>query len=163
MASHLHKESKENLNLVRPSINEDVGYVSAHLRREDVEEVEAAGYTPLDALVHGYECSDQCLTIIDPKTGDPGGMLGVVPAKDRLLGRIWMLGTKTIERNTTTFLRQSKPMLEHLYGEHEALFNYTFEKNHLHHRWLRWLGFHFINRVELTPGNHFYEFIRLRG
>ena len=62
-----------------------------------------------------------------------------------------------------SFLRHSRPLLTQLFADYDALYNYTYERNTVHHNWLRWLGFVFLRRVELTPNNFFYEFVKVRN
>lgn len=140
--------------MIRPSVIEDVEYLSQNLRPEDVEECLASGVTPLDALRHGFACSTPCLTGVTP---DPAAMFGVAPG-----GLVWLLGTPAIEKHSVAFLRRSHAALEVLHADNDLLWNYTFAKNTLHHRWLKWLGFKFLRKVELQ-GNQFYEFARLKG
>lgn len=153
------------MNLVRPSTIEDVEFTFLNMRQEDVDECLAAKVEPLDALLFGLKFGDVCYTLLDPKTGNPGAMLGVCPSGDPSFGKIWLLGTHAIESNSVTFLRNSKPTLRRLFDEggYAALGNYTHADNHLHHRWLKWLGFKFLRKVELRPQNYFYEFIKLGG
>ncbi|MCW2286634.1 hypothetical protein M2323_004520 [Rhodoblastus acidophilus] len=65
--------------------------------------------------------------------------------------------------HTKTLIHDAKQLLVQLYDDYDCLGNWTHVDNVVHHRWLKWLGFKFINKVELTPGNHFYEFARLKG
>lgn len=151
-------------SFVRPSTEADVEYLSEHMRKEDVEEVVAGGFSPLLALRYGLDNSRPCLTGIDPTTGHPGLMAGSTPCSTfDGFGRVWLLGTPAIEENTITFLRHSKHLLGVLFADYTALYNYTYERNVVHHNWLRWLGFSFLRRVELTPNNHFYEFVKVRN
>lgn len=152
------------MNLIRPSTIEDVEYTFLHMRQEDVNECLAGKVEPLDALLFGLNQGKVCYTLIDPKTGNPAGMVGVCDSMHDL-GYIWLLGTDAIERNSVAFLRNSKPTLGRLFDEtgYKALGNFTHAKNELHHRWLKWLGFTFLRKVELTPNNHFYEFVKLGG
>lgn len=153
------------MELVRPSTMEDVEYLSKNLRVEDVEEVEAIGQTPFDALALGYRHSTICLTLVDPKTGLPAGMVGVAPSPQISdMGIIWLLGTPAIEQNTTAFLRGSKKVMQDIFKQvpYKAYYNYTHANNLVHHRWLKWLGFVFLRKVMF--GNHpFYEVIKLKG
>lgn len=143
----------------RLSIYEDIEPIASNMREADVKEVLAAtGDSPFTALFNGLMRSDPCYTLIDAK-GNPGAMLGIVPETDRY-GLIWLLGTDAIAKNTYPFLKYSRPFLERLWEESgkELLYNYTHVDNTLHHRWLKWLGFTFLNRF-----GPFYEFAKLRG
>lgn len=153
------------MKYIRPSVQEDVDFLSNNLREEDVEEVLAGNNTPLNALSHGFEKSSPCYTLID-RQSTPLGMLGVVGGTYANSGIIWLLGTKGIEDNSVAFLRNSKPVLDDLFYRTGCTFfyNYTYAKNELHHRWLRWLGFTFLRTVTMpSTGKEFIEFVKLRG
>jgi hypothetical protein len=46
----------------------------------------------------------------------------------------------------------------------DAFYNYTYSRNTVHHKWLKWSGFTFLRKVTLPPLNkEFYEFVILRG
>lgn len=143
-----------------------VEYVAAHMRDMDKEEVGAIGLSPLHALTKSYEESTTVYTLVEPdKT--PCAIVGISPSvygKD--WGSIWMLGTKGIERHPMTFLRHSEPVLDALFKESgcTVLYNYVYGKNELHQKWLQWLGFRFLRKVELPPFNkEFIEFAKIRG
>jgi hypothetical protein len=140
----------------------DVPYLVEHLRPQDHAECEAGGTSALAALTFGLVASRPCLTLLTPDTGAPAAMLGVTSSHYDIAGKIWLLGTPAIERFPKTFLRNSREALAMLYGDYSLLYNYTDCRNGVHHRWLKWLGFKFLRRVELTPDNYFYEFVRPR-
>ena len=54
------------------------------------------------------------------------------------------------------FLRESRTWLERIGSQYELLTNVVHEDNHLHHKWLRFLGFTFIRREK-----PFIEFARI--
>jgi hypothetical protein len=148
------------LKHIRPSDWSDVWFLAGHLRSEDVEECAAHGQTALDALAIGLEKSHVCYTLLDPY-GEAMGMAGVTPQ-----GLVWLLGTPRIEKHPIYFLRHCRAVLERIYEESgcELLYNYTYCKNNLHHKWLKWMGFSFLRKVTLGPnGERFYEFARLRS
>lgn len=153
------------MKYIRPSVQEDVEFLSSRLREEDVEEVTASANTPFNALSHGLAVSKPCYTLID-REHTPVGMLGVCEGTYRNSGIIWLLGTKGIETNSISFLRHSKPVLGSLFvgTGYDFVYNYTYVKNELHHRWLRWLGFTFLRTITLpSTGKEFIEFVKLRG
>lgn len=137
--------------------------IAQAMRPEDVMEVAAFGHDPMGALIQGYGLSVTSYTLLDP-TGEPIAMAGVTPTDDENLGAVWLLGTPGIEQYGFRFLRYSKEFLQHLYDEsgYECLFNYTHKDNVVHHRWLKWLGFSFIRRVNIGNSG-FIEFARLKG
>jgi|HigsolmetaAR202D_1030399.scaffolds.fasta_scaffold14958_2 Protein of unknown function (DUF2833). len=148
----------------RPSRLEDVHRMAPRLRREDLEELQASGCESAhEALLDGLMSPDGCTTVVTGD-GEPALMFGTVPHPlDDMVGCIWMLGTDEIEKNRVQFLRRSKEFIDRFHDKYPVLMNYTYYRNTVHHRWLRWCGFMFINKVS-TPGGHdFYEFVRVRN
>lgn len=148
----------------RPPTREDCELIAANMRLEDIMECACLWHTPLDALLLGFEHSDVCYTLVDPE-GEPVAMLGVVASPTyENFGSIWLLGTPGIEKFSYRFLRHSKKVLNEFYDEtgYDAMYNYTHKDNVVHHKWLQWLGFTFLRRVNFGNSG-FIEFVRLKG
>ena len=147
-------------NYIRPSNLSDVEYLATRLRPEDVEELLADGWEPLDSLKAGLEQGSVTYTLLAPDTQEPIGMLGVVlcPYYEDF-GVIWLLGTDGIKKHSWTFLAQSRPVLDLLFKQtgFKGFYNKTYELNTIHHAWLKWLRFKFIAKE-----GRFYTFVRLR-
>lgn len=150
----------------RPSRPADISSLAPRLRKADLDELLAAGYGNAEAaLMEGFLSPDGCTTVIRPD-GEPIMMFGVAPhPHDDLIGCVWLLGTDDIARNGVTFLRHSRQFIDRFHEKYPVLMNFTDCRNAVHHRWLRWCGFMFINMVPgRGPGNHpFYEFVRVRN
>jgi hypothetical protein len=154
------------MTIMRPATLDDVSFVATRMRVEDAAECHAGGMSPLDALTLSYETSLVVYALLEPVLQVPGAILGVCPGVYPKWGAIWLLGTDAIRKYRTTFLRNSKPALAHLYEEtqKDVLYNYTFCENTVHHAWLRWLGFTFLRKINLPPhGQPFYEFVKIKG
>jgi hypothetical protein len=113
-------------------------------------------------MLEGLKMGDKTLTMVAP-TGIPVGLLGVGKSMIEGAGSIWLLATDDIEKYQITFLRHSKKVLKELQQDYLALHNYVDARNSLHIKWLKWMGFTFINKldrfgVEQRP---FYEFVRI--
>ncbi len=77
-------------------------------------------------------------------------------------GSVWMVGTPVLEQFTIPFLRLNRQYISELHTRHKLLWNYTDCRNHVHHRWLKWLGFVFIRKCPYGPFQRdFYEFARI--
>lgn len=142
----------------------DIEYVASNMREADVEECTAQGWDAHSGLLLSVHCSQVAYTLVD-KDGKPAAILGVAKGIYSDSGAIWLLGTDAIEKNPTAFLRWSKPVLTRLFEEtgYGFLYNYTHCNNEVHHRWLKWLGFSFLRKVQYGPdGDPFYEFAKLR-
>jgi hypothetical protein len=160
------KIKTEIVILHRQATWDDVYYIADNMREEDQDECRAGGLTPLDALSLSFDGSQVAYTLFEPVSLVPAAVLGVSHgALGPGFGNVWMLGTDGIRKHKFAFLRRCKPFVDSLFEEtgYDALYNYTYVENKLHHAWLKWLGFKFIREVELPPYGHcFYEFVRLR-
>ena len=151
--------------MVRESCMEDADYIGNNLRRADLMELralEGKDIAPSEVLKKGINDS------LDPKTGlfngRPALIAGVVPdSDDETIGYIWMMGTNDIFDHKITFLRESRPWLDRLMKPFRAVSNCVDKRNTLHVKWLKWMGFCFINEVtnKGPEGVSFYEFIKL--
>ena len=147
---------------IRSSVKSDIDWLAPRLRKADKAEIKAfAGVSPKDALTVSFVASTCRYTA--EWEGEPIIMFGAGPVEEGV-GAVWLLGTDMIKKVRVPFLRESKRCLEALHDEYPLLFNYVDARNTLHIRWLKWLGFTFINRhpefgVARIP---FYEFVRIR-
>lgn len=150
---------------VRLSVPEDVQYLAPRLRKEDLDEVLAAGAVSAEqSLMDGLASPDACLTGTD-EDGKPMLMFGTVPHPiDPLVGCVWLLASEEVLQHRTDFLRKSREYMDLFQHKYAILMNFTDARNTVHHRWLKWCGFIFINTVTgLGPGDHpFYEVVRIR-
>jgi hypothetical protein len=147
-----------------PTTVEDIDYLSSRLRKADKDECSAATGLPVrDALYTGYLAGDVTLTLRNSK-GLRVGICGVVSSQTtKGAGVIWMTATDDIYQHQMTFLRKSKAALEYLSDGYLVLFNCVDARNHLHIKWLKWMGFTFIQKHEEYGAEQrpFYEFIRI--
>lgn len=149
---------------VRYSVSEDAALLASNLRDEDLREIEAAGTAdPLVALEAGFECSRHCLTVVD-ESNTPLTMFGVAPSPDPLVGYVWLLSSPALDQYKIKFLRNSSRWVQAFHVDYPILTNLADARNTVHLKWLKWLGFTFINKVPgAGPGNFpFYEFVRLK-
>lgn len=132
------------------------------LRQADLNEIQAAsGRDPLSVLREGAERSVPSCTILG-NNGYVAGMFGVVPEGD--FGRIWMFGSVELLHPPLRrqFIKECPAFVKVMERPYLAIGNYIDERNTVHIRWLRWLGFIFIHRhahygFEQRP---FLEFIK---
>jgi hypothetical protein len=121
---------------IRPATWDDVHWIEAFMRQEDVVECLANGRSPRDAMKSGYLFSSPCLTV--EWSGVPVVMFGVVASR-----YIWLLGTPDIEKIQRPFLRQSRRVVAALNRRFPVLLNQVHRDNAVHIKWLRWCGFTF--------------------
>ena len=147
----------------RPATLPDCYYMAERLRPADAAEVyAAAGVSPLSALVEGFETSDELVVGADEQNR-PVLMGGVGAGDEPNAGCVWMLATTDIEKHKVSFLRGCRAWVEEWNKKYPVLFNCVDERNELHIKWLRWLGFTFIRRHPLWgyEKRPFIEFVRL--
>jgi len=124
------------------SVPSDVDRLAPRLREADRLEVEAAsGLSPLEALRHGYEHSEDPRTVM--LANDPIALFGVVPFPYPQYdwGVPWMLGSDAVLEHWFGFARGSVREFEILRRPYSVLTNHVDPRNELAVRWLRWLGF----------------------
>lgn len=126
---------------LRPFEASDVEYIEKNLREDDRSELAANGFTGSDGLRVSVDGSTHLLTGLD-KDGNPAFILGARKEPHGNTAVIWLLGTDAIEKEPKTFLLNSKPTLDMLYElvGVTTFYNFVWKHNHLHVRWLKWLG-----------------------
>jgi hypothetical protein len=146
---------------VRPAVENDVTSLAPRLRAADVQEVEAHGYTPEQALHEGFWFT-KAFTAVD-RHGTPVCMFGVAPMHDPSVGAVWLLGTDLVKENRMSFLRLSLKWTMEFHKTFTVLGNIVDERNTVHIEWLRWLGYSFHRRIpDYGPQRRpFLEFARL--
>lgn len=149
---------------IRNSVAEDADFLAPRLREADREEIIASG-SPihLEALKAGLGWGKLSLTGVD-ELGYPVTMFGSsTHPVDPCVGVVWAMATDEIKHHAKSFLGPSREWVETLNRRHPVLMNYTDCRNEEHHRWLKWCGFIFINKVTGPTGLPFFEFVRLRN
>jgi hypothetical protein len=123
--------------------------VASNLRPDDRREVEEGhGLDPMVELVKAaHEGSSVYFTVPNGKTA---GMAGVNPE-----GVIWMLTTPAIEEYPHTFARESKRFVDA--RTEPLLWNIVDERNKVHLKLLKFLGFKFLRKI--LHGPHHLSFI----
>jgi hypothetical protein len=118
-----------------------------------------------DMLKESIELSIPAITV--EEDGKVIMIFGASDYGDPDCGLIWLLGTDDIKRLWVPFLRQSHYWMNALFdiSKKRLLFNRVCAKNELHVRWIKWLGFSFVQRLDNYGhlGLPFYEFCKLKG
>ena len=146
---------------VRPARLEDVPILADNLREADVEEIKASsGSDPRDALYRGLRDGKAYVACLP--NGIPVTMYGVVPMVPQV-GGIWMVASKQFHLVHRQFLRECKGALEDISRDYRLVYNFTDARNHVHHRWIKWMGFSIIKRHETFghEGRPFLEFVKI--
>jgi hypothetical protein len=148
------------MGFVRSYRDGDEYDLAPRLRAADLREIEAAsGRDPLDVLREGAELSVPSCTIIG-NIGFVAGMFGATPD-----GRVWLLGSDELVTYPLNrqFLKECRVWCDKMLNLYPLLHNVIDERNDVHIRWLKWMGFTFINRKPYGPqGLPFLEFVRIK-
>ena len=149
---------------VRKATNADVAIIAGDMREADKAEVWASSHSePAEALRKGLYYPGSKTNSICLANGVPVGMYGVVPTPVPGLGVIWMLAANRIQTISRQFLRESKERIDEIAQGYSVIYNLTDARNKVHHRWIDWAGFKFIQRHKKhgADGLPFLEFVRL--
>lgn len=150
---------------VRDARPQDLVWLSDHMRKSDAAEIAAtSGVSPASAMALGQAYSSYmkvaCLGEI------PVLVFGVSPTDNPLVGKVWMLATDILQnpRARKLIARYSMNWVREMQDIYPVLTNITDARNTVHHRWLKWCGFRFIQKLDHGPvGAAFYEFVRIRN
>tara|TARA_B100000902_G_C27199857_1_gene858477 strand:+ start:541 stop:1053 length:513 start_codon:yes stop_codon:yes gene_type:complete len=130
--------------------------VASNLLPADRSEVqEGHGHDPETALVESIRfCESVYFKVPNGKIAGLAGVHGN--------GQIWMLCTPAIYDYPHTFAREAMRYVEG--RREELLWNIVDERNKVHLKLLRFLGFKFLRRLSYGPNNlSFIEFCRVRS
>ena len=141
---------------IHPATLEAALRVASNLLPDDYREVtEGHGHDPLNSLVVGVHNCDS--VYFEVPNGEIAGMAGVHEG-----GQIWMLCTPAILEYPHTFAREAKRYVKS--RKEKLLWNIVDERNKVHLKLLRFLGFKFLRRLTYGPNNlSFIEFCYVRS
>lgn len=145
----------------RSATEADATRLAATLRQQDSDECYAAFGKPEIALPYSVGVSTQAICV--SLDGEPLAIFGWLA--EGLSARVWMLGSSTLtdDGRTYEFLAASREWVGRLNDAFPLLWNIIDSRNTAHIRWLRWLGFTFINKEPAGPlGLPFYTFVRIK-
>ncbi len=148
---------------VRPAAPQDADKLAPRLRRADRMEVQAnSGRDPRLAMREAVADSVPAYALLGPY-GEVIGLFGALPhPRYKRAGSIWLLGSDELVANPLVALRTAKLWLGRMHEHYPVLGNFIDARNTLHIRWLCWLGFRMLRRVERFGAEQrpFIEFCR---
>ena len=148
---------------VRRSTIQDAKPIATNLRAADRAELAAlTRQTPLSIIEDGISSSVACYTVCLRDGDIPCAIFGVSPSGASESGIIWCLGTDDLFRIALKFLRNSKDWVNELHRKHRLLFNVIDERQTVYIKWLKWLGFEFVEEFDKygIEGRRFRLFIK---
>lgn len=119
----------------------DVEFILNDLHYDVIEEVENSPYAhPREALLRSVQVSADVQTGL--LEGEPIVIFGVgVQSLFSDTGVPWMFVTNGVQRCSTTFIRQSRAVVDGWRSRYRYLGNYVDARNTLAVRWVQWMGF----------------------
>ena len=139
----------------------DLNHVCENMREMDrIEAKYQTGQEPEDALRLTYLTGKTVLTIASDNN-QPMGVCGV--STD---GCIWMIATDELfdnKRDRLHLIRKGREWVDNLLKSYKVLYNFVYAENHSAIKWLKALGFTFVNYYEKYGEQEkpFYEFLRI--
>ena len=149
------------MGYIRKANLKDLNYVVKNLRIMDkIEVFYQTGKKPEDAVKLCYLYTKENMAIADDND-NPIGLCGVVSD-----GCIWMVATDELFTNKKyriQLIRQGRKWVDNLLKNYKLLYNMVYAENDSAIKWLKALGFTFINYHEEygTESKPFYEFLRI--
>lgn len=148
-----------------PATPDDINYVARNLRPEDRAEIRAMAGGPPELMLPMCVKNDRETYVMVGPNGERGGLFGLqdcygVPE----VGWAWMVCCPIVEQYPFLFLQGCKALLPTvLHKHHPIITNHVDERNTTHIKWLRWLGFSFLRRIDRWGAENrpFIEFARL--
>jgi len=146
----------------RPANWGDCREMASFMREQDANEVMASnGLNPLRSLQASFKASRECHSVIH-EDGSIVGMFGVADCK--AFGSPWLLGTDKLIDTKKEFIPQAIEWVKKINNDYPLLLNYVHADNTVSKRWLKSLGFQFIDLIEEygVGKEPFYQFVRIK-
>lgn len=130
-----------------PPARDHLVRIADHMNPLDVQEVWASGgCTPLEALESSVDVSySSRVALVD---GVPQVAFGIATGNTGEVGVPWLLSTPEIKQWSTRFLLMSAKVVDMWKRDHKILTNMTDARHEEAHKWLKWLGFEFVEVIE---------------
>jgi len=143
---------------VRRARPDDVAAILPHLRRADIDEIQALNMEPARAVEQSLRTSERAWTA---EFDGAVSILGGVTTVSHLggVGMPWLVATDAVEANRRTFLEWSQVFVPQVCVGYCVLRNIVDARNTRAVRWLKWAGFKFDEPFRhAVTGVPFYPF-----
>lgn len=142
--------------VIRETDLADLDYIAVRLRDADRAEYMCATQTdPRETFSERLAAHSQYTALVD---GAPTAVFGCTDYSS--WGAPWLLGTDRLEGHQVALemIRWGRELF-HSWGlQYQRLYNMTYAKNHLHHKYIRLLGAKLTDQPILVNGHEFLEF-----
>lgn len=149
---------------VRPSVPDDVAYLTPRLRKADFESLVACASPSTEvSLARGLQHSDICLTALDDE-GLPVVMFGTVPyPQDSTVGNLWFLAADDLDIEPERLTATASHYAETFHGKYPILSSFMDCRDRPRKRMLRRCGFDFGQIAKSPSGHNFQEAFKIRS
>lgn len=149
---------------VRPSVPDDVAYLTSRLRKADLESLVACASPSAEvSLARGLQHSDICLTALDDECL-PVVMFGTVPyPQDSTVGNLWFLAADDLDIETKRLSATASHYVETFHGKYPILSSFMDCRDRSRKRILKRCGFDFGKIVKSPGGWNFQEAFKIRS
>jgi hypothetical protein len=145
---------------VRPATEADALFIAENMKADDAAEVRALNKGSLAVLVKSAFHDAHTVLAWGPE-GSPSAIFGV--RANEGTGYVWSLSTPKIFDEWREVHRSTPAILDRLGRDFMVLANIKDARHRHHIRWLRSLGFTFINTYHLGEKQMpFHEFVRIQ-
>lgn len=145
---------------IRPGTEADAISLAYRLRREDALEIILTSPDPLEeTLLESLKHSTECFAAeVDGLVIAMGGFR-LLPNR---IGIPWMVGSPEIEEYPVSMVAAGRAAVDRWASQCDVMANVTHKDNVVHHRWLRHIGFTFLEEEVLVGAQRapFLQFYR---
>lgn len=131
----------------------DAVALAPNLRDADKAEcLKLYGVDPLDALAFSVVMSSASHAYLNDN-GDVMGISGINNSGYKGVGTVWMVTSPEMvsKKYRVPFLREGRAILDEYNQEYDVLTNVVDPHNHVHIRWLQWMGCVFTTVLHTGP------------
>ncbi len=158
-------QSGQECSTKKPHVHEatikDAEYLEPKLRDIDKREVLAVREKVDGVLTLAIEKSLLAYSIY--YKGHPIGMFGL-SSSDIGFGIPWLLCTNKLPKVALSFLKQCPKYVNQMHTHYKTLTNYVHCENTVAIKWLEYLGFKMLFKVEYGRNNEmYYQFMRIQN
>lgn len=166
MARQLERQASPDLTVIfSKALPQHVASLCPVLREADRQEILAlTGAPPEVSLPSAVAVSESAQAAFVEGSGI-AAIFGVEPVLGFPdVGIVWFVGSDLVTRHTREFLTLSRQWLDATHLRYPLLTNRVDARNELHIRWLRWMGFSLLQKIEPwgAQGRPFIEFAKLK-
>lgn len=154
---HDQRLNMQNLSF-RPSTEADARFIGAHLRAEDLKEVQLISDLAPPELLEQSRTASVWSRVADAE-GVPAMIFGIAPSPIDGWGVPWLLATDQFDAINRRLVRRCHIQVKEMHTLFPCLHNIVHHGNQVSINWLRWLGFS-IGDVPCGPQSEFFMFWR---